>query len=136
MSDLPPNPSPLRPAAQLVRRRYQQHLLDEAIKLCHSDGVAHASQVTGVNKATLYKLLRPAAPVIRKGRASKPKPESPEKAFLKTPLYAKAKALGEMYAANVPGDSKRNAYARSAARLGIDAKLLWKAYKAELYTSK
>lgn len=134
MTDLAPQPSPLRPTNQLVRRKYPEAILAEAVKLALTDGVAYSEKMTGVKSASIYKALKPNKPITRKARSSKPKSERPEKAFATTPLFRKAVALGEFFHSNVPGDSKRNAFARSAAKLGIDAKLLWKAYKFSLYT--
>ncbi len=136
MNTLPPNTSPIRPNKSLIRRKYEPYLLDEALKLCHSDGVAYAEKATGVKRTTLYKLLKPAKEISRTAKAPKPKAERPEKSFAATGLFRKACALGEYYHANVPGDSKRNAYARASAKLGIDAGLLWKAWKYSNFTNK
>lgn len=134
MSDLSPQVSPLRPASGICRRKYEQFQLDHAHKLALSDGVRYASEQTGVSIASIYKLLKPQKPIQRKSRTSKPKAERPEKAFAATPLFQKAVALGEFFHANVPGDSKRNAFTRSAIKLGIDHKLLWTSFKFSIYS--
>jgi hypothetical protein len=118
----------------MVRRKYTDEQLRIAKELALTDGVAFASTTSGVAASTIYKLLKPAAPITRKSTTSKPRPVPPEKAFSQTALFKKAVALGEFFHSNVPGDSKRNAYARASAKLGIDAGLLWKAWKYSQFT--
>lgn len=134
MSNLAPSPSPLRPASQLVRRKYPQPMLDEALKLCHSDGVAYAEKMTGVKAASLYKLLKPAARKVKPAASPKAKPESPEKLLLRSPQWSKIKALALYYHANVPNDSLRNAFTRASFKFGADVKTVWRCYKLERFS--
>jgi hypothetical protein len=134
MSNLAPSPSPLRPSNPMIRRKYPDAVLAEAVKLASTDGVAYAEKMTGVKSSSIYKAIRPPKPTTRKSATSKLKPVPPEKAFSQTALFKKAVALGEFFHSNVPGDNKRNAYARAAAKLGIDAGLLWKAWKYSQFT--
>lgn len=134
MNGLPPSPSPLRPASQLVRRKYSDWQLAEAKKLALSDGITYASEQTLVAKSTIYKLVNPPKPITRKARSSKPKAESPEKAMLCSAVWPKLKALAMFYHANVPNDSLRNAYGRAASKLNQDIKTVWRAHKQERYS--
>lgn len=134
MSNLAPAPSPLRPVKELVRRRYQPFQLAEALKLALSDGVAYSSATTGVAASTIYKLIKPAARKVKPATSPKSKPESPEKLLLRSPQWAKIKALALYYHANVPNDSLRNAFTRAAIKLGHDYKTVWRCYKLSIYS--
>lgn len=135
MTSLPPSLSPIRPVKELVRRKYPQHVLEEALRLCATDGVDYAATTCNVSKWTLYKLLKPAKTIARKERKVKPKPISPEKALLSAPIWHKIKALALYYHANVPNDSLRNAYARAAMKTGHDVKIVWRSAKLEKYST-
>lgn len=134
MSNLAPSPSPLRPVNPLVRRKYPQPMIYEALKLCHSDGVAYAEKMTGVKAASLYKILKPSARTVKPAKTPKAKPESPEKLLLRSPQWAKIKALALYYHASVPNDSLRNAFTRAATKLGYEVKTVWRCYKLSIYS--
>lgn len=134
MSTLSPSPSPLRPQNKMVRRKYSEAQCSEAIKIAKTDGVSYASSCTGVSIAALYKLMRPAARKVKPAASPKAKPESPEKLMLRSPQWAKIKALALYYHANVPNDSLRNAFTRAAFKFGADVKTVWRTFKAEKYS--
>lgn len=134
MSNLAPSPSPLRPTIQLIRRKYSDWQLAEALKLAMSDGVAYSSATTGVAASTIYKIIKPAARKVKPAKSPKAKPESPEKLLLRSPQWAKIKALALYYHASVPNDSLRNAFTRAATKLGYEVKTVWRCYKLSIYS--
>jgi hypothetical protein len=118
----------------MVRRKYPEAVLAEAVKLASTDGVAYAEKMTGVKASSIYKAIRPPAPITRKSTTSKPKPVPPEKAMMAMPIFKKAVLLGELWAANSAPSPKRDAFYRAAAKFNLDGKTFWRAYKLSLYT--
>jgi hypothetical protein len=137
MNTIAPSPSPVVPVGGFFRRKYSDAQIIEAKRLALSDGVAFASEKTGVSAASIYKLIKPPKPKA-KAAPRKPTQARPERAMLASPQYKKAKAMGEMFFASIPGSivAKRKCMDRAAERFGLDRAIFWRAYKLEQYAQR
>ena len=140
MNPLPPSPSALRPKRPIVRRRYTDFQIQEAMKLAREVSVAYASEQTGVPTNYIYKNLRPSGQMQSTDRAWRHKAKKPNAidAMLKLPAYEKAKGLAELWHANVGhnGISMRSCLERAADSVGIDRKVFFRAYKKQKFTNQ
>lgn len=140
MNPLPPSPSPLRPKRSIKRRRYTQHQLDLACSLSREVSVQYASEQTGVPTNFIYKNLRPSAQMRSTERAWRHKAKKPSaiEAMMASPLYKKAKALAEMWYANVGNGhiTMRNCLERAADQCGLEKKAFVRAYRKEKFTTQ
>jgi hypothetical protein len=140
MNPLSPQPSSLRPARQIKRRKYSDHLLIEAKRLAQEVSVAYAVEQTGVPKSWVYKQLRATPQMLATQRVWKAKAKKPSAidAILQLPAYKKAKGLAELWHANVGrnGISMRSCLERAADSVGIDKKVFVRAYRKEQFTNK
>lgn len=133
MTDLAPEPSPVRPTKPRVGRLFSEVQLAEALKLARTDGVVYASKMTGVSAASIYNALKnkKRSTVHRTSRIVRPEVE-----MTQNPLFRKALTLGAIWAANSAPAPERKAYERAGAHLGLSPAMFWRAVKHWRYANK